>query len=71
MLAMLTPASPRIVPTRPIIPGWSSFTTKSIERLELDLDLVAERVDEPRPVSRPIVVPATVKPLRSPETAVT
>jgi len=32
MLAMLIPASPMIVPTRPIIPGRSSFSAKSMER---------------------------------------
>ena len=32
MFAMFTPASPRMFPSRPIIPGVSSFTAKSMKR---------------------------------------
>ena len=59
MFAMLTPASPKSVPTRPITPGDVVVAEEHDQRRELHLELEAERADEPVAVLVPIVVPAT------------
>ena len=50
MFAMLTPASPNSVPTRPITPGDVVVAEEDHQRRELDLELEAERAHEPVPV---------------------
>ena len=47
MLAMLMPASPRIRPSAPIIPGLTVVVLGEHQAVELDLDRVAERLHEP------------------------
>ncbi len=53
MFAMLTPASPNIVPTFPITPGTSSYERNAMCGAELDVDREAERAGEKEAVLGP------------------
>ena len=71
MFAMLTPASPNIVPTFPITPGHVVVREERHARSELDVDREAERARQEEPVLGPHRRPDDLELLRRPASTIT